>query len=126
MEKHIAACGMDCNACPIPKIHTNINKARKWIKQFRDWKVINDNEGAEEIMAKGPYCINCQADQSVHWSADCWILKCCVDDKKLNNCSECQNFPCEKLSEHFNKSKHHQYCQNNLTELRTYIKTKRN
>jgi hypothetical protein len=34
-----------------------------------------------------------------HWSADCWILQCCVDKKGLEFCSDCDEFPCEKLVE---------------------------
>ena len=99
MEKKMAACGMNCNTCPIPQIHADLETANKWVGQFREWKVIKENEGAEEIMTRGPYCISCHSDRSLHWSADCWILKCCVDDKGLENCSQCGEFPCEKLLE---------------------------
>jgi hypothetical protein len=36
---------------------------------------------------------------SAHWAANCWILKCCVDDKELEYCYECELFPCGRLSE---------------------------
>jgi hypothetical protein len=99
MEQHIAACGLDCGACPFPHIHESLENAQKWVGQFREWKVIGENEGAEEIMAKGPYCINCHGDRTKHWSANCWILKCCVDEKGLDNCSQCDEFPCDRLTE---------------------------
>jgi hypothetical protein len=118
MEKHIGCCGMDCHACPIPKIHTGIKIAQQWVGQFRAWKVIKDNEGAEEIMARGPYCINCQADRTKHWSRDCPILKCCVDDHKLNNCSECDSFPCERLLKHYETGEGLKDCQENLRKLK--------
>ena len=35
----------------------------------------------------------------MHWSPDCWILECCVDKKKLEFCYECEDFPCDKLTE---------------------------
>ena len=80
-------------------IHEDLKTAEKWVGQFREWKVIKEDEGAEEIMAKGPYCKGCRGDRSRHWSAECWILKCCVDDKGLSNCSQCGEFPCVKLTE---------------------------
>ena len=119
MDKHIGACGMDCNSCPFPTIHTDIGTASGWIGMFREWDVIGDNEGAEEIMAKGPYCINCQGDRSSHWSRDCLILKCCVDENKLNNCSECGSFPCDKLLKHYKTTEGlKDDCLENLNQLK--------
>ena len=88
---------MNCNTCPIPRIHADLETAQKWVGQFREWNMLKEGEGAKEIMARGPYCISCHSDRSLHWSADCWILKCCVDDKGLDNCSQCDEFPCEGL-----------------------------
>jgi hypothetical protein len=48
-------------------------------------KVLKEEEGADELMAYGPFCISCRGNRATHWSADCQILKCCVDDKGLNN-----------------------------------------
>jgi hypothetical protein len=45
------------------------------------------------------YCKGCHGDRSIHWSSDCWILKCCVDDHGLEHCSECDTFPCDRLVE---------------------------
>ncbi len=118
MEQHIAACGLDCNACPFPKIHENLENAQKWVGQFREWKVISDSEGAEEIMAKGPYCISCHGDRSKHWSANCWILKCCVDEKGLDNCSQCDEFPCEKLVEWSKENPSYGKALDNLKKLK--------
>lgn len=99
MAKKLAACGLDCGTCPFPDIHKSLENARNWIKHFREWNIIGANEGAEAIVAHGPYCIDCHGDRSKHWSANCWILKCCVDEKGLHNCSQCGDFPCEKLVE---------------------------
>jgi hypothetical protein len=46
------------------------------------------------------YCKGCHSDQDdVHWDAECRILLCCVVEKGLDNCSQCQVFPCEMLTE---------------------------
>jgi hypothetical protein len=118
MENKIAACGLDCSKCPMPNIHKDLETANKWVGQFREWKVISDNEGAEEIIARGPYCISCHGDRSKHWSADCWILKCCVDDKGLDNCSQCEEFPCEKLVEWSKENPHYGKALDNLKQMK--------
>ena len=50
-------------------------------------------------MARGPHCLGCRGDRSAHWAESCWILKCCVDNKGLEYCYECELFPCARLSE---------------------------
>ena len=35
----------------------------------------------------------------MHWSADCWILRCCVDERGLDSCYLCPDFPCQPLNE---------------------------
>ncbi|MFN2164839.1 MAG: DUF3795 domain-containing protein, partial [Anaerolineae bacterium] len=41
----------------------------------------------------------CHGDRAAHWSADCWILRCCVDERGLESCAECVEFPCARLLE---------------------------
>lgn len=118
MKKEIAVCGLDCNTCPFPSIHTSLENAEKWVGQFKEWKVLKEGEGAKEIMERGPYCIDCHGDRSKHWSAKCWILKCCVDDKGLNNCSECGDFPCDKLVEWSNTNEWYKKALENLKQLK--------
>ncbi|MDD5454892.1 MAG: DUF3795 domain-containing protein [Candidatus Ratteibacteria bacterium] len=118
MKKEIAVCGLDCNTCPFPSIHTSLENAQKWVGLFREWKVLKEGEGAKEIMKHGPYCISCHDDRSVHWSANCWILKCCVDDKGLKNCSQCNGFPCNKLVEWSNTDEGYKKALDNLKKLK--------
>lgn len=120
MEQNIAACGIDCNLCPIPQIHTDQKIAEQWVKQFKEWGLLKEHQGADEIIARGPYCIDCRGDRSVHWSADCWILKCCVDEKELQNCSECGDFPCKKLLEWSQTHEGNQKALENLKYLKEH------
>ena len=60
---------------------------------------LKEHEGVPEIIERGPYCCGCHGDRTVHRSADCWILQCCVDDKHLSFCYECETFPCSRLVE---------------------------
>ena len=98
-ERMIAVCGIDCTHCPLLKADTDIDAAQGLVGWFKDMGWIVENEGAPEIMQRGPYCKGCRGDRSVHWSLSCWILKCCVDDTGLASCSECSDFACERLSE---------------------------
>ena len=53
----------------------------------------------EQVLERRMYCTGCHGDREVHWSADCWILACCVDERGLANCSECMEFACDRLEE---------------------------
>jgi hypothetical protein len=99
MNRQIAACGLDCGSCEILRVPTDPEATRSVTDWFRRMGWIGEGEGVEDVVRKAPYCLGCRGDRSVHWSSDCWILKCCVDDKVLDHCSECDEFPCEKLSE---------------------------
>ena len=95
----IAVCGLDCGPCPIRKAPYDSESAKSIVAWFRKEGWLKENEGIEEVLKKGMYCKGCREDRSVHWSADCWILKCCVDDKEHKFCHECNVFPCDQLSE---------------------------
>ena len=41
----------------------------------------------------------CRGDRKRLWSRECWILKCCVDERKLESCSVCQGVCCQALEE---------------------------
>ncbi len=40
---------------------------------------------------------NLLSQRHLHWSANCDLVACCVDEKKLDSCHECDEFVCEKL-----------------------------
>jgi len=89
---NIAPCGIDCAKCDIfaatddPTIAQHISD---WFKK----------EMNKDIDPKDITCAGCREDRDKHWSPDCWILKCCVDDKGLQYCFQCGEFPCDKLVE---------------------------
>ena len=87
----IAACGLVCNECGIYKATSDPEVAEGVAKWFRE------NQGVE-MKAADVNCEGCRGNREKHWSADCWILKCCVDDHGLENCSQCEEFPCEKTN----------------------------
>lgn len=88
----IAVCGLDCSKCDILEASTNPEVAQKIADWFRKEKNI-------DVKVEDIRCMGCRGDRTKHWSPDCWILQCCVDKKRLEFCSECGDFPCEKLIE---------------------------
>lgn len=98
-EQLIAACGLDCEACDIRRVPFDMRAARNVVAWFRQRGWLEPNEGVDDILRRGMYCKGCKGDRSLHWSPDCWILRCCVDDKGLEFCSRCDDFPCERLVE---------------------------
>jgi hypothetical protein len=96
--KAIAVCGIDCTQCPLLKASQGDTQAAEHLAGWwRGEGWLKEDEGAAEVLERGPHCIGCRGDRSTHWSANCWILKCCVDDRGLDSCHECDDFACEQL-----------------------------
>lgn len=95
----IAVCGLDCGSCSIRTAPFDADAAQELVIWFREQGWLEQDEGVSELLARGPYCEGCHGSRQVHWSADCWILQCCVDEKGLTHCSECEVFPCPRLVE---------------------------
>jgi hypothetical protein len=98
-DEMISVCGLDCGACDIRKAPRDPEAGKRIVAWFKKEGWLKENEGIDEAIKKGMYCKGCRGDRSVHWSSDCWILKCCVDEKRHEFCYECNVFPCERLSE---------------------------
>lgn len=94
-----AVCGLDCGSCDIRRAPTDAVAAQRILAWFREMGWLDENEGLSEVIQRSMYCTGCRGDRSVHWSPDCWILKCCADEKGLDFCHECDVFPCEQLNE---------------------------
>jgi hypothetical protein len=72
--------------------------AEKTIGWFKEMGWLNETEGVAEAIERGMYCTGCQGDRSVHWSANCTILLCCVDGKHQQHCGQCAELlSCDKL-----------------------------
>jgi len=95
----IAVCGLDCGSCEIRRAPSEPDAAQRLVAWFKKEGWLKEDEGINEVIERRMYCMGCRGDRSLHWSSDCWILKCCVDDKGHEFCYECVSFPCERLSE---------------------------
>ena len=96
-RKMIAACGLDCGSCEIRLAPTDPAAAKVVLDWFRGQGWLTEDEGMEQVIERKMYCNGCLGDRDIHWSSDCWILLCCVDQRGYSNCSECDVFPCDRL-----------------------------
>jgi len=107
----LGACGINCSNCDIHLATNNEEIAQRLAKGFSEKGIIPD---ATPDMFK---CGGCRGDRSMHWSEDCWILKCCVDDRGQENCSQCSDFPCGKLEEWSLENEKYEKAFNRLQSL---------
>ena len=91
-DKMIAVCGLVCDGCDIMEAATNTELAQRIADWFK--RELNKEVKPEQI-----HCAGCKGNRDVHWDAECWILRCCVDQKGLDFCYQCDEFPCDRLSE---------------------------
>jgi hypothetical protein len=99
MTQPIAVCGIDCGGCDIRRIPFDPAAAERMVAWFREMEWLAEEEGVAEIVERGMYCHGCRGDRAVHWSAECPILVCCVDERGLQSCAECDSFPCTRLTD---------------------------
>lgn len=94
----LAACGLDCGPCPIRRIPVDEGAAAEMVAWFKKMGWLDEVEGVAEVIERGLYCKGCQGDRSVHWSGNCQIMLCCVDDKDQQHCRQCSELmSCDKL-----------------------------
>jgi hypothetical protein len=93
-----SVCGLDCGGCDLRRLPTDNLAANRIISWFQEMGWLSEREGLAEVINRGVYCRGCRGERTVHWSADCWILRCCVDERRLDFCYQCDDFPCERLA----------------------------
>ena len=97
MSNRMGACGLDCGKCAIRLAPSDVNAARTVVHWFREEGWLADDEGMQQAIERKMYCTGCLGGRDTHWSADCWILACCVDQRGLSNYSQCEAFACDRL-----------------------------
>ena len=97
----MAACGLDCGKCEIrlASTDTSTSAAKSVVDWFKENGWLKQDEGIEVAIARNMLCTGCLGDRGTHWDSSCWILNCCVNAKGHTNCSECEEFPCDKLTQ---------------------------
>jgi len=99
----LSPCALSCDTC---SIHLRTDEELVyWQEQKVDLDTIR--------------CDGCRSSlEGNHWSPACPILVCCVYKNELAYCSECDEFPCEKLKKWGAKYKHHAEAVQRLKEMK--------
>lgn len=93
----MAVCGLDCGTCDIRRAPEDPDAAQSVVDWFRKRGWLEEDEGIAQVIEREMYCTGCRGDRVVHWAPDCPLLICCVDEKHLEHCAQCDEFVCEKL-----------------------------
>ena len=106
----LAPCGLNCETCDIHLAPNDPELQKMLVEYFI--KI-----GHQDAKPEWFHCAGCQGDRKDHWSPDCEIMKCCVDENKLQNCSLCSDFVCKKLEKWAKGFEHHQQA---IEKLQTF------
>ncbi|WP_082128469.1 DUF3795 domain-containing protein [Kosmotoga pacifica] len=88
-----AYCGIDCFRCSVYIATINNDEklreetAAKWRKEFH-----------LEVESEDLVCRGCKSGRAWKMCIDCPFVKCCKE-RRLNNCGECDSYPCSRISE---------------------------
>lgn len=108
----LAPCGLDCDECRIHLAPAHPEIAAELVTQFRQ-------SGHSQAEPGWFHCAGCPGDRLDHWSLDCEILACCVDEKQFHHCAACESFPCGQLKQHAAKAPRYAAALQRLNQYRT-------
>ncbi|MFB0558887.1 MAG: DUF3795 domain-containing protein [Candidatus Bathyarchaeia archaeon] len=86
----LAPCGIDCTICPAYQA-TQESDYDELAKIVEIWASDDTHYEAEDLVCDGCYGERVSTDCRA-----CWI-KNCVEDKGLENCAHCKEYPYERL-----------------------------
>ena len=114
-KKMLSVCGLTCDSCPLYNLPYDKKAAEDVYQWFLSEGWYTKEQRVSDILENGDYCKGCRSDRTdIHWSPDCYLLKCCIDEKHLNNCSECGDFPCDEYEQWVKQGSHHRKAYENL------------
>lgn len=97
-------CGIYCGACDV----LMANEKGEVEKMAKEWKM-----KPEDIK-----CFGCKTETNSIYCVDCGI-KLCAEDKKVEFCFECKEFPCSRITAFRNdEHPHHSIVLKNLKIIR--------
>lgn len=112
---NISVCGIICNSCPLLNLPYDEASGKEVLEWFQSEGWYRDEQTVSEIINNGDYCEGCRSDRAkIHWSPDCPLLICCIDERNLDNCSECRDFPCKEYKKWMEQGSHHKKAYENL------------
>lgn len=107
----LGACGINCGNCDIRLATENRTIAERLAKGFSEKGIIPD---ATPGMFR---CDGCRGDREQHWSANCRILRCCIDDKGYQHFNQCSDFAGDRLVEWSKQNERYVKALNRLREM---------
>lgn len=99
MNKHIAFCGLNCSDCPVYVTTKNDDHEQRKVLAA-EWSNEKYQLKAEDINCDGCTLTD---GRIVVFCADCKIRECGLE-KQVANCAGCQDYSCDKLDWHFERS----------------------
>jgi hypothetical protein len=110
LKKIFSVCGLECTQCRIYLAPYNPTIADRLVRTFENmW----DNVKPEDF-----HCSTCRGEISECWTKECWIRYCCIEEKKLDYCYQCKDFPCKGLEDRAKKNKRYIVALNNLKRMK--------
>ncbi|MHA1435240.1 MAG: DUF3795 domain-containing protein [Candidatus Heimdallarchaeota archaeon] len=97
LDNPISICGLDCSKCDIYLCDEDEIIAERMLSWFKKQGWRPDSTTVQEFMQEGKFCEGCRGNRERHWSSNCKLLICCLDEKGLDSCHKCADFICEKL-----------------------------
>jgi hypothetical protein len=98
-------CGVYCGACTTYRAYNDNDQA------LVEWE-IRTGMPKEEIVCKG-----CRSGLVNKWCSECKFRKC-IENKKIENCFQCETFPCKMLVDFSETRPHRTLGLRNLVQLR--------
>ncbi|MCL1859816.1 MAG: DUF3795 domain-containing protein [Oscillospiraceae bacterium] len=119
----LAACGTDCNKCAAYKVtmEKDLKEAEKFVEWYRGQGWIGENEGAEAVLMKNPICTGCwNITDDCFWKCGCGSIdfRICCEERKINHCGECDDFPCEHYKKWVEMTPYHEKAMDYLLSLK--------
>ena len=100
-------CGLNCGACPVG-IANELGDLEGIRKMAGEW-----GRDPDDLR-----CGGCKTDLTAVFCTDCG-MRVCAMEKKLEFCSECDDFPCGKITKFRNDdAPHHSAVFSNLAKIR--------
>ena len=95
METIIAACGLDCGACPAYIAWKTDDQALR-IKTAAEWKEAHGFDASPD-MVNCAGCLTAAEGPRIGYCAECG-LRSCATERRLSTCAACGDYPCEPLT----------------------------
>jgi len=94
---YIGYCGDDCELCP-RFVATKSND----IEKLKEAAVLWEKVGLRDrvVSSEEMICHGCESLEQCHYNE----IRECAKEKEINNCGKCDDYPCDKINEVFNKT----------------------